>query len=239
MENMGLELKKMIPGTSRPRKITSSKSNFWNVIKYIENIYKEKQIELSLDSFPKELEIDSQIKSTYSLKKHFSNYDIEMAQKLFSEIGRRGEEFVAEYFEKLKQKGEIQSYFWANKSSESGCPFDFSYKKANNQDIYLDVKTTTSDFENKIIYSNEEISFALSLKKEEHYKIFRVYQLSNNEAALRICDKWRNVFLSINQQIEQFQKSLLDIDSKLENIKLSLSPAYEHFSFTEEINLNR
>ena len=31
-------------------------------------------------------EIDSQIKSTYSLKKNFSNYDIEMAQKLFSEI---------------------------------------------------------------------------------------------------------------------------------------------------------
>lgn len=218
---------------TRGGRLTVDDLRFNKVLSYIENT-----IDFSTQNILKELEIETQIPGKLITEKKIRKYDIQRAQSLFSAIGKMGEEFVAEYFNKLKFDNKIKNYTWVNLSSESGYPYDFWYQDNFDNVIYLDVKTTKFNFEQKVIYSDKEINYALS-KPKNYYNIYRIYNLTDNDAKLRICENCVSYFDLINKNILDFQCTLGDIDTNVQSINIAFKPTIKDLNFGNEINLYR
>lgn len=225
---MGLSLNKNVKG-----RLTESDSIFNKILLYIES-----NLDKSTESVMKELEIETQIPGKLITEKKIRKYDINRAQKLFKEIGKQGEELVAEYFNKLKHKEQIINYKWVNESAESGYPYDFYYQDLSDNVIYLDVKTTKFDFDQKIIYSDKEIDFALTIPNN-YYNIYRVYNLTENNANLRICKNCLSHFNLINGKILTFQRDLNIINTQVQSINIAVEPTISNLSFENEIKLEK
>lgn len=226
--NLGLPLN----DTSKGR-LTENDSIFNKILIYIES-----DLDKSTESVMKELEIETQIPGKLIIERRIRKYDINRAQKLFTQIGKQGEEFIAEYFDKLKHNHQIKNYNWVNKSSESGYPYDFCYQDLSDNVIYLDVKTTKFDFEQRIIYSNKEIDFALSIP-DNCYNIYRIYNLTEENADLRICKNCINHFRSINENILAFQRDLNHIATDIQSINITFDPTIPNLAFDTTIQLEK
>lgn len=164
----------------------------------------------------KDLEIVSQIEKSSKL---YKPKDIEKAEKLFKDTGKKGEELIANYLDKEKSAGRINNYDWVNKNSESGLPYDFII----NNSLYVDVKSTSYNFEQRIIFSNQEIDFLMS-KKASEYSVFRVYDIKKEEKKLRICNKCLDYMSTMQKSIIEFQSNVSKQDAILQNIKLGINP---------------
>lgn len=226
--NLGLSLSYNSKG-----RLTENDSIFNKILLYIES-----NLDKSTESVMKELEIETQIPGKLITERRIRKYDISRAQKLFTEIGKQGEEFVAEYFDKLKYNNQIKNYHWVNESSESCYPYDFYYQDLSDNVIYLDVKTTKFDFKQRIIYSNKEIDFALSVPNN-CYNIYRVYNLTEQNADLRICKNCTNHFNSINGNILTFQRDLNSIATDIQSISIAFEPTISNLAFDTEIQLEK
>ncbi len=223
---LGLNLKQRKRG-----RITKKDSIFNSVLDYI-----EQNIDCSAQDLLKELEIDIQLSNTYEREKKLRKFDIQKAQQIFSEIGRQGEVIIAKYFENLMLNKEIKTYSWMNRETESSYPYDFYYQDLYDNIIYVDVKTTKFEFEQKIVYSDKEIAYALT-KPKGCYNIFRVYNLGNNNAELRICKDCLSYFTLINDNINQFQQSLHSLHTSINTINIAFSPNVSHLFFESKISL--
>lgn len=163
----------------------------------------------------------------------YRKYDIERARELFQNIGREGEELINRYFFEQRQKHYIQSYKWMNETAESGQPYDFYFQRNDGDIVYLDVKTTRYGFEQKMIFSNQEIKFVTN--SDFKYHIYRVYG-DNTKKFLKICDNAKNLFTSINGKTNDFENSLCNMAS-IENVKMAIQPTQNQLSFGNEIIL--
>ena len=126
--------------------------------------YLEKIVNKSGKSIAEELEVIAQTNDKYS--SNFRSYDINKAMQIFTRIGRTGEELVNRYFAEQLRKHRITYYEWKNKDKESGLPYDFSVETLQNEVLYLDVKTTNYGFEQKMIFSSQEIKFVDSCQNK-------------------------------------------------------------------------
>lgn len=226
--NLGLFLNENSKG-----RLIENDSIFNKILLYIES-----NLDKSTESVMRELEIEMQVPGRLITEQKIRKYDINRAQKLFTEIGKLGEEFVAEYFDKLKYDKHIKNYNWVNESSESCYPYDFYYQDLFDNIIYLDVKTTKFDFNQRIIYSNKEIDFAISLPSG-CYNIFRVYNLTNNRADLRICKNCATHLKLINKNILTFQRDLGNINTNIQSVNVAFEPAISNLVFSSEIKLDK
>lgn len=218
--------------TSKGR-VTETSPIFNEILLYI-----EKDLDNSTKNLLQELEIETQLPGKLITENKIRKCDIVRAQQLFSYIGQKGEEFVAEYFDKLKYKNQIVKYNWVNKSSESGYPYDFCYQDLSDNIIYLDVKTTKFDFDQKIIYSGKEIEFALSVPNQ-CYNIYRVYNLTENDANLRICKDCSTHFGAIYDCVSGFSESLNSIETNIQSVNFAFQPNIEVLTFEPQILLNK
>ena len=214
-------------------RITINDSIFAKILSYIENT-----LDSSTKNVVQELEIETQIPGKLITERRIRRYDIQRAQSIFTEVGKRGETFVAEYFDKLKFENKIKTYNWANENSESGNPYDFCYQDLADNIIYLDVKTTKFDFEQKIIYSDKEINFALTCPIG-CYNIYRVYNLADSSADLRICRNCSYHFESINNNIINFQNNLNQIETNTQAISIAFQPTVQNLAFDAKISLTK
>lgn len=165
--------------------------------------------------FQKKIETASQIGD---VQNKYRRTDIEKALKLFRDVGTKGESFVNDYLFKQKKLGLISNYVWENQSKESGLPFDFII----NDNLYVDVKSTSFEFEQPIYFSNQEIDFATD--KENLYSVYRVYDLNENNARMRICSKG-NTYLSImDKHISHFVDEIVAQKAILQTLKLGILP---------------
>lgn len=224
--SIGLELNYNSKG-----RITINDSIFNKVLSYIEST-----LDISTKNVVQELEIETQIPGKLITERKIRRYDIQRAQSIFTEIGKKGEILIAEYFDKLKFEGKIKTYNWANENSESGNPYDFYYQDLADNVIYLDVKTTKFDFEQKIIYSDKEIDFAVT-RPTGCYNIYRVYNLADSGADLRICRNCSNHFKLINSNIVDFQSKLMMNEAKTQSINIAFQPTIRNLSFDSKISL--
>ncbi|MCM1335583.1 MAG: DUF3883 domain-containing protein [Bacteroides sp.] len=163
----------------------------------------------------------------------YRKYDIERARELFQVIGREGEELINRYFFEQRQKNYIQSYKWMNETAESGQPYDFYFEKNDGDIVYLDVKTTRYGFEQKMIFSSQEIKFATN--SDFKYHIYRIYGDSNRKF-LKICDNAKNLFTSIDGKTSDFESSLCNM-ATIETVKMAIQPTQDQLSFGNEIIL--
>ena len=181
----------------------------------------------------KELEIASQINEFQGTKK-FKKYDLERAEAIFREIGRNGETLINRFLYNSKTKSEISGFNWLNQEKESGLPYDFIIQELNGNLIYLDVKATNYDFEQKMIFSSQELDFISSSKNDYH--VYRVYSI-NNSHFLRICDNYKNIATKISPLTQNYKESLLNFETKLVTAKFAISPKNEELKFRPEVKL--
>ena len=196
--------------------------------------YIEEKINSNGEEILKELEIITQTDNITPNKK-FRAYDIEKANETNKKIGRAGEEFVNLYFEKLVKSGQLLSYTWYNQEQESGFPYDFSIQDSRNNITYLDVKTTGYDFEQKMIFSSQEIEYIATTQNP--YFIYRVYKSNTDKYFLRICDDCKGLSISINQHTKIYSDKLSELQVGFTGAKLAIAPNISTLIFKHEISV--
>lgn len=181
-----------------------------------------------------ELEIFAQTNEYQNIKKiNPKRYDIEKAQKLFQKIGRNGEELVNQYLEQEKYKKNIKSFTWVNKTSESGFPFDFEIKDTQNNTIYSDAKSTSYKFEQKIIFSSQELKF---IQQNNNYLIHRVFNL-NETPKLQICNNISDISYDFVNNLKKFNQDIAQSELQVNSMKVSIKPTSKLLHFSQEISL--
>ena len=223
------ELKKLIPNFGLRGRISQEDAYFINVIKYL-----EKQTENSSIPFLQELEMIAQTDELpiKIIKPRF--FDIQKAKEKFAITGKKGEELIAQFLETQKSNKLINDFKWMNSSRESGMPYDFEIIKSDKNKIYTDVKTTSYTFEQGMIFSKNELGF---ISQNINYHIYRVYGLSDPLPSLKICENINIVSTQLISNIRNFEKDLQTSQTKLNSVKLSISPINELISFNDRIIL--
>ena len=223
------ELKNLIPNFALRGRISHVDSYFNNVIKYL-----EKQTENSSISFLQELEIIAQTDElpVKIIKPRF--FDIQRAKEKFAITGKKGEELVAQFLDYQKSNKIINDFKWLNSSRESGMPYDFEIIQSDQNKIFTDVKTTSYTFEQGMIFSKNELGF---ISQNSNYHIYRVYGLSDPQASLKICENINLISTKLISNIRNFEKELLPHQTKLNSIKLAISPNNEFIKFNDRILL--
>jgi len=221
---LGLNLK--IKGT---KSVDGSNIIYSKLMAYIEG-----KINSNGEEILKELEIITQTDNIIPNKK-FRAYDIEKASEANKKIGRDGEEFVNLYFDKLVKSGQLLSYTWYNQEKESGFPYDFSIQDSRNNVTYLDVKTTGYDFEQKIIFSSQEIDYIATTQNP--YCIYRVYKSNSYTYSLRICDDCKSLSTNINQHTKIYSDKLDELQVAFRGAKLAIAPTISALSFRHDISV--
>jgi hypothetical protein len=108
---------------------------------------------------------------------------LDRARQLADDIGRLGEEVIDLYFATLVEKGSIERYDWvANENAIS--PFDFRIHETKDNSVKVEVKSTTGDFSQAFHVS---IAQLLDMRdSSERFDLYRVYQLDEHRATVRV-----------------------------------------------------
>ncbi len=183
----------------------------------------------------KELEVVSQTGIIQPLKR-FGKYDIDKANANFKEIGKKGELLINEYLSMRVQRNEIQHFTWWNKSREGGMPYDFSIQLLSGNVVNLDVKTTKFDFNQKMVFSSQEVDFIAATT--DAYSLFRVYYNAHNCPHLRICDDCKEIAEQLCIYTADYRKNLAFVQTDLQGAKLAVSPENRYFKFRQAIPLS-
>lgn len=200
---------------------------FKKLVQYLENKVNDNGVEVL-----KELEVSSQVQE-WKPNKRFKKYDIDMANQKFQEIGKAGEQLIAKYLENKLSRGLITSCEWHNKDGESGLPYDFTIQDNRANIHYLDVKTTGYNFNQKMIFSTQEIDFISN--SAANYCIYRVYRTDEDQYLLRICDDCKNLSNGIWERTLRYTAELERIQVELKGAKLAISPEISSLRFKPEI----
>ncbi|MDQ8004563.1 MAG: DUF3883 domain-containing protein [Pedobacter sp.] len=194
-------------------------------------IYLEQKVNVSGKPIIEDLEIASQL----GISKKYRPFDLENANTLFKETGKRGEEIIANFLDYQKSRNQIFNYIWYNKSMETGLPYDFSIQQNNQNVIFIDVKSTNFKFEQPLIFSNQEID---CIAQNQNYHIYRVFDLLGDETPkLRICENSRTLASLIQPHILHFNSSLNQQQVLLQMAKMVIKPTNELLAFNNEISL--
>lgn len=113
-----------------------------------------------------------------------------------------GEEFVQAYLDELRTKGTIREYQWASQDNAVS-PFDFWVEDPASRTL-LDVKATTGRFDRNLHISVPELETMLN--EPTAYAIYRVYEMSDGSAKLRI-----------SESMKEFARAILDVLRNLPN----------------------
>lgn len=157
----------------------------------------------------------------WTSSRNISKDELDKARERANDTGRRGEEFV-DYFLSQELAGDrIKTYEWASVVNAIEA-FDF---KVDNS-VLIDVKSTTYSFQQKL-----HISFNELLHMRDYtYHLYRIYDIQEKQAKLRICANVCDIAAQTIQILER-----LPFGIKVDSI--SLSP--DCFRFDEEILIDR
>ena len=129
------------------------------------------------------------------------------------------------YLDELKTRGTIREYHWASQDNAVS-PFDFWVENPDSR-VLLDVKATTGRFERNLHISVPELEAMLN--EPTAYAIYRVYEMSDGAAKLRI-----------SESMKEFARMILNVLRKLPNgvqsDGISVSPST--LQFGAEISLS-
>jgi len=152
--------------------------------------------------------------------------NLEQARKNAQKIGREGEEYVCQYLENLKKSEQIEDYTW--ESDENAiAPYDFQIKKSDDSVIFVDVKSTKGNFNNRMHISFNEL---LKMREVGQYNIYRIFNMDENKSDLRISENLSTFASEIIQILEQ-------LPAGIQADGISLSPDRLNFGDLIEIEL--
>lgn len=208
------------------KRISQKDAIFPLLTQYVEEKINKNGIEIL-----KELEVSTQTK-IITPNRCFKPYDIKKANDMIEMLGKQGEMLIDKYLTSQMLSGVICNYYWVNRDDESGLPYDFTIQDNRGDVSYLDVKTTGYDFNQKMVFSNQEIEFIANSNNK--YNIYRVYK-NIDRFNLRICSNCKELSIEIFNKIKNHTADLADINVGLISSKLSISPSDLIANFGSEI----
>jgi hypothetical protein len=113
-----------------------------------------------------------------------SRDELQRARSIAEEVGRTGEEFVLQHLMRLKAAGSILDFTWIS-DANAVAPYDFLIVLPNRQEIAIDVKSTSGEFERPIHISAAEL---IEMAAGRRYDLYRVFDRSEASAVLRIAE---------------------------------------------------
>jgi hypothetical protein len=220
----------LIPNFENRGRIENTDNNFIPVLKYLEITTDNSSTE-----FLQELELIAQTDEIpiKIIKPRF--FDIEKAKLNYALTGRKGEELIAQYLDKLKTENKIIDFNWMNQSRESSFPYDFEINNLNGSNIFTDVKTTSYTFEQGMVFSKSELSF---INQNSNYHVYRVFDLKEENPALRICENISTLSNPLITNISTFESEILIHETKLNSLKLAIAPTNRLLNFNDKIILS-
>ncbi|AET65211.1 tetratricopeptide repeat protein [Methanothrix harundinacea] len=154
-------------------------------------------------------------------EKNICNMDLEF------KIGNLGEKYVNNYLTQLERNGSIKRFCWVS-DQHATSPFDFYVINDNLDVILIDIKSTNNHFNNKFYLSSNELEQIAS--SEYEYRIYRIYEMSDSTAKLRISEDIRDFIKSVFELLNRLPEGV-----RPENI--SISPSV--LTFQSEIIIER
>jgi hypothetical protein len=148
-------------------------------------------------------------------------------RKSAEQMGNTGEEIINDYFIREAEQNCIGGFEWTS-SVNAISPFDFRVIGLAGASRLLDVKSTAGTFSNPIHLSLAEIRTAVS--GPEPYDIYRVYEITEEFAKLRIAS---NVRASLQGALDSLQNLPAGMSAD------SVSVAPDFFEFSDELLINR
>lgn len=130
-------------------------------------------------------------------------------------IGRAGEEHVNSHFEEQRRNGLIDSFEWVS-AQNAIAPYDFHLTESGGEQVFVEVKSTTSHFASRFHISFNEL-LAMGSESERH-DLYRVYEMGDEAAQLRIAQDLGHFARSINQVLR-------DLPNGVRPKGVSVSPA--------------
>jgi len=224
------DLKKLIPHLGLRGRVERTDKFYVPLLKYLENKTENSNIKIL-----EELEIIAQTDDLQGGLVAPRFFDIEKARKNFEITGKKGEELIARYLEKLKLSNLIKDFSWMNEIKESGMPFDFRIQTMNNSITYTDVKTTSYTFEQGMIFSSGELRF---ISQNKNYHVYRVYDLKEENPSLRICENIYGLSEHLLTKMSKFESEILMNETKINSLKLAIEPRNALLRFNDQIKLN-
>jgi hypothetical protein len=219
----------LIPNFGNRGRIENTDNNFIPVLKHLEITTENSSIE-----FLQELELIAQTDEVPIKLIKPRYFDIEKAKNNFAITGKKGEELIAIYLDKLKFEKQISSYKWINQTKETGYPYDFEINTNGGDLIYTDVKTTSYTFEQSMIFSKNEMYF---IKQSENYHVYRVFDLKEENPSLRICENISTLSNTLVSNISTFESEIYKSETKLNSLKLAIEPTNKLLNFNDKIIL--
>ncbi|MGB8345847.1 MAG: DUF3883 domain-containing protein [Ktedonobacteraceae bacterium] len=134
-----------------------------------------------------------------------SRQDFQKAKENADMVGLAGEQFVNEYLQQLKAAGRIHDFEWVS-AQNAISPYDFSIDHDGTGKTFVDVKSTQGEFERVLHVSYNEL---LQMRTgTEQYDIYRVYDINESSAKLRITSGIREFAASILEILEHLPEGI-------------------------------
>jgi hypothetical protein len=124
--------------------------------------------------------------------------DLALAKANAERTGQLGEEFVDIYLRSRKDSGEIMDYEWTSQMNAIA-PYDFRVTGKGGVQAVVDAKSTRGPFDNPIHVSLAEL--IKSQQALETYDIYRLYEVTEQGAKLRIARSVQGAFRPILQAV--------------------------------------
>jgi len=110
--------------------------------------------------------------------------ELQRARRVAGEIGRAGEEYVLQYLMRRKAEGAILDFTWTS-DVNAVASYDFVIVLPDHREVAIDVKSTNGEFERPVHVSGAEL---IEMASSRRYDIYRVYELSDNAATVRVSE---------------------------------------------------
>ncbi len=144
-------------------------------------------------------------------------------------IGHEGEEFVNTYLQKLNNEAKIASFDWVSKQNVIS-PYDFLVSQDDDSKEFIDVKSTSREFERKIHISLSELELMSS--DTGKYSIYRIFNIDKNN---------RTAKLRIAEELRSFAQGIIEVFNSLpEGVgadAISVYPSKSGLNFQPEIEI--
>lgn len=156
-----------------------------------------------------------------------SRQDLEQARKNAQRSGRLGEEFIFSYLEMAKYSGFINDFEW-EADENAIAPFDFLIRELNGTTTLIDVKSTKGSFSNRIHISYNEL---LQMQVTSQYDLYRVFEIAENTAKLRIAK-------NLSEFADKIVEIMQQLPSGVQSNSISVSPTELSFGEVQEISFH-
>lgn len=125
------------------------------------------------------------------------NYEKENKKKI--DIGKKGELLILEYERKRLEKYGVKNIedklIWVSEEYGDGLGYDIlSYDIENNSEIYIEVKATEKERDEKFFITDSELRF--SKEKSNQYYLYRLYGVNNKNNEIK--------FYKVNGDVEKY-----------------------------------